>query len=384
MTTFRYKPDKIKYRTSINTLDALHRKRVNEFEDKRTRISDLKSEIEKLEKQLIDFVKPPTTTTKVMCETIDTINEIKNRSVVKSALQKKKQDLYDIENNVSELEYYSQTNDILLDYYREITPIVPIGIGENIDYSANDNNGMDNVDMTNNFDPVKLEEIDELSEHFEITGQSDDGDSKNNSDDDSFSPDQLNGKSKLEQLNLLSQMKRKPRKITKRRARRTDTFNNKCILDFFSDKAPVKDIDENEDQYHDQDKDADSCEKQIVNKSVAVEDEIEEKGIEKTISNKATLLDEYMTLVDKTYISKERHQCIRMCMRCNTEKTLIQSEGFYVCQMCGEVEHTIIESEIPSHKDNATEKNRYPYKRVNHLIECIHVNVSNVSKIVYL
>ena len=41
---------------------------------------------------------------------------------------------------------------------------------------------------------------------------------------------------------------------------------------------------------------------------------------------------------------------VKMCNRCNSnvEKTLIHSEGIYVCQECGGFEYVIIESEVPS------------------------------------
>src|SRR5436309_1328834 len=104
MTTFRHKPDKIKYLTSINTLDTIHRKHVHEFESKRNKTNDVKGQITKLEEQLLQFEKTSGH------GDMNTVDDIKQRSNLKCAIQKLKRDLYDIENNVSELEYYSQTN----------------------------------------------------------------------------------------------------------------------------------------------------------------------------------------------------------------------------------------------------------------------------------
>ena len=63
---------------------------------------------------------------------------------------------------------------------------------------------------------------------------------------------------------------------------------------------------------------------------------------------------------------------IKICTDCSIEKTLIHSEGIYVCNQCGNFEYVIIESEIPSHKDSLNEKPKYPYKPINHLIEKIN------------
>lgn len=333
MTTFRYKPDKIKYLTSINTLDTVHRKYVSDFEERRRRIIDLKNEISNIETQLSQLDNP-----ELLTDSSYTLDDIKQRSELKTKLQKIHQELFDIENNISELEYYSQTNDILLDYYKEIV-------------------------------------CDQLNECI-------------NNHSDKTNTNKENSKSKLEELNLLSQKRRKPKKVTRRRVRKTDIINTKSILDFFNDKPVVKNKSESRtdsrnnlrndsrnDSYNDSCNNLRSDSHRNVpdlkpNLRPDLQSDLRsELQIEQIISNKATLFDDYMTLVDKTYTSKERRNVIRICTKCNVEKTLIQSEGFYVCQSCGEVEHAIIESEVPSHKDSITEKGRYPYKRLNHLTE---------------
>lgn len=99
-------------------------------------------------------------------------------------------------------------------------------------------------------------------------------------------------------------------------------------------------------------------------------DEESEQPVEEVTSNRATLQDEYLTLIDEGYVcSKMKYNPIKRCTECDVEMTLIQSEGMYVCQECGESNYIIIESEIPSHKDAINEKPKYPYKKINHLIE---------------
>lgn len=348
MTTFRYKPDKIKYLTSINTLDTVHRKHVSEFEFRRKKISDLKSEITVIESKLSQLEKPESKSDP------NTIDDIKKRSELKTRLQKINQDLFDIKNNVSELEYYSQTNDILLDYYNEMVAIQPINSSENVEYSPSND--------TNKYDQINLERSDcsDMADHFKVIHDNDDNTNR------TFTKKI----SKLEELNLLSQKRRKPKKITRRRVRKTDIVNTKSILDFFNDKSEKQEI------LYENEEDESS-----------VKESPSQSSIEQTVSNKATLFDDYMTIIDKTYVSKERRNVIRICTnpKCGgVEKTLIQSEGFYVCQKCGEVEHAIIESEVPSHKDSITEKSKYPYKRLNHLVESTeHIYGYSISNISY-
>ncbi|AYV80937.1 MAG: late transcription factor VLTF3-like protein [Harvfovirus sp.] len=327
MTTFRYKPDKIKHLTTINTLDTLHRKRVLEFESRRKRCADIRSEISKLESDQSQMEKPIERGEKG--ET-NTVIDIKQRSYIKSQIQKLKQDLYDIENNISELEYYSQTNDILLDYYHEEFPNNST-MGDNGDYSE------------------AYEQQQEMREMQELTEDS--MNDTEQSEMDNASKDR-GGKLKLEELNYRSQQKRKPKKVTKRRARKNDLQNKKSILDFFSDKA------------------ADEGTEEETKEPESKEEQKESVCIEQEVTNKATLFDYYMTLIDKTYIAKNKRNSLRICTKCNIEKMLMRSDGFYVCQECGEVDNAIIESEIPSHKDSVVEKHNFPYKRSNHLSEC--------------
>ena len=361
MTTFRYKPDKIKYLTSINTLDTQHRKRVTEFESRRKRSADIKNEISKLENDLCQLENP------IEKGVSNSIIDIKQRSHIKTTLQKLKQDLYDIENNISELEYYSQTNDILLDYYYELIP----------------NDDMANCDFGKENSSEKIEEVPIFVQPSQPLVQQattplvykigNPDESETNEDNDISEPEkqddsklnplkQVSGIQKLDELNQQSQQKRKPKKVTKRRVRKTDIINSKSILDFFSDK--ISEESEEEDKRISADEK--SCQVPV-NDANQKEDATKGSSIEQEVSNKATLFDYYMTLIDKSYVS--RRNIIRTCTKCNVEKTLIQSEGFYVCQNCGEVEHAIIESEVPSHKDSVIEKHIFPYKRMNHLSE---------------
>jgi predicted RNA-binding Zn-ribbon protein involved in translation (DUF1610 family) len=99
-------------------------------------------------------------------------------------------------------------------------------------------------------------------------------------------------------------------------------------------------------------------------------EEVLENNISKIINERGTLKEQYLSLTDSKYMcEKVKLSPIKKCTSCNIEKTLIHSEGIYVCQDCGKFEYVIIESEVPSHKDSLNEKPKYPYKTINHLIE---------------
>jgi predicted RNA-binding Zn-ribbon protein involved in translation (DUF1610 family) len=97
---------------------------------------------------------------------------------------------------------------------------------------------------------------------------------------------------------------------------------------------------------------------------------ISTEPIKKIIHEKGKLRDQYLTLIDSSYAcNKVKLSPIKLCEQCKEELTLIQSEGMFLCQKCGDATYVIIESEIPSHKDTINEKRKYPYNPINHLIE---------------
>ena len=155
MSTFKCKPDKVKYQDCIGTLDTIHKKTASEFNFRRNNVNDLKQRRDSLENEL-----------KVLKiqDFSDSLAFIKKRSSTKDELLKIKNDIYDIENNVSELEYYSKIDEILFDYYNDnknnihsakhINDIVNnINYSEYVDYvdSSNneDNNNQNNQNQNN-------------------------------------------------------------------------------------------------------------------------------------------------------------------------------------------------------------------------------------------
>lgn len=92
----------------------------------------------------------------------------------------------------------------------------------------------------------------------------------------------------------------------------------------------------------------------------------------KTPKSRAFLHDKYLKVINGYSSIFEHDNDIKYCLKCNTERILVQTEGVYVCPSCGEVESALIESDIPNYKDSNTEKTSYPYKRLNHFIEWLN------------
>lgn len=141
---------------------------------------------------------------------------------------------------------------------------------------------------------------------------------------------------KLKYLNQLSQQSRKIKKPVKKRRLAQNIPTVKSILQFLPEPVTGNVIEKTEKQ---------------------------------TIS-RATLQDKYLMLVDKNYAcEKSRASNILLCSQCDIEKILIHAEGRYVCKICGETEILLMENETPNNKDMTCEKQKYPYKKSNHLRE---------------
>ena len=133
-------------------------------------------------------------------------------------------------------------------------------------------------------------------------------------------------------LNKINQQNKKVKKIVKKRFAESDGPKNKSIINFFG-------IDNNE-----------------LNKNTLSRNNIQDKYISLVTENS----DKY---------KNNKLNLIVQCSVCKVEKILFRSEGCYACPKCGEVEYIAIDSEIPSHKDSINEKQKYPYKKINHLKE---------------
>ena len=300
-STFKYKPNKIKYLNNVNTLDNTHRKMLAEFEQAKI---DQPIKLKKIEKFTAQLNALETKNKELL-----TPKDIQLRSQLKDDIKKLHHNLDD--NEQKEIEYYSKVNDVIFDYYDIVERIS----GQNTESQQT---------QPNQQAPPQQQQL-----------------------------QQAQPNSQLDLLNKLSQQKRKEKRPTKKRQKCLTVKSNTTIpapkisiLDFFIPKPP-----DNPDNLTDKSADTDPRFKQV--------------------SNKASLYNEYMMLTDTSYNSgkKQKYNPLKTCDKCHIDKTLVHTEGIYLCIGCGEVEPVIIESEVPNYKDPVQEKPSYAYKRRNHCIE---------------
>lgn len=379
MSSFKYKPEKIKYVSNIDTLDELHQQHVKEFNDLYVTVESKKEELKKLKNQMLLYEKKD--------KSKFDFADIKQKAIIKENIETLEKEINDIDHKTTELDYYSKTNDILFEYF------------DIIDTSQYKENNLDNIhklDQNNTVNTVNT--VNTIN---------------------------MNSSNKLIELNMQSQKKRKIKKPTRKRIKNveqklqqsimlylmTDNKNSSNLSIQNNDVMKVESC--NNDIDNDNSANSDDNNNIVVNISNNINmdnkennennenvenikniDNVEnvetientsdirnteknkdflKEDTEKIIANRATLKDEYLSILDRSYVNnKFKKYTIRTCSRCNVELMLIQSEGSYVCQYCGETEHIIIESEVPNHKEAANEKPRYPYKRQNHAVEWLN------------
>lgn len=112
MSTFRYKPKK-SYSSSknITTLETEHKKKEDYFTNRKDSLPEKKIELEKYIEELKKL------NNKNPSKYND--DDIQNKAKLKDKITDLEKEINIIENNVEEINYYSKTCDILLDYYNE-------------------------------------------------------------------------------------------------------------------------------------------------------------------------------------------------------------------------------------------------------------------------
>lgn len=323
MTSFKYKPPKIKFLNKIDTLDGIHKtykvsfdKNRNELIKKKTLLVELRNEYNRTEKTKLN------------------VSDIKKRSQIKCDIESLENDIHNIENNLLEMDYYGKTGKILMDYYEIIGRM-----------------------LSSNQDSDEKETI-----------------IKN----------ETNISQELENLNKLSQQRRKLKKPTKKRLKYNNNIQKKSIIDFFKEQendnlnetASVSSDEHIYETYDDLILD-DNINNNNTNNHKMVDivknkndniDEIINENSNIIVNNRAELFDKYLNLInknDKIVIHNQSY----ICEKCKVDRIINQSEGSIVCPLCGETSYIIIECETTNFKDPVIEKPAYPYKRANHLSE---------------
>jgi hypothetical protein len=90
--------------------------------------------------------------------------------------------------------------------------------------------------------------------------------------------------------------------------------------------------------------------------------------------NRASLLDEYLSITDKDYINDNIDNNIALkCEHCHSmEKTILHNDSISVCNKCFSVQNLLTDNEKPSYKDPPKEISYFSYKRINHYQEWLN------------
>lgn len=310
-SSFKYKPNKVKYLQSVNTLDRDHKLYIATYEKDLNSVGTKRKELDKLHKELDRMNK--------LSRNDITNIDLKKKITLKEKIKKINEYIDNLENDTDILNYFSNQHDILFEYY------------------DNENNELNKQKF---YDEQNREQKKEISDNDEKLSAD-----KEELSLDTHNKDNLHSES-LKELSRQSQLKRKLKKPTKKRSKVTDVKTSQNIFNFFNTST-----DTNKDT------------SEIQNNSV--------NNIEKSVTNKASLYDEYLILNGKNKYSRKKHNYL-WCSDCNAEKVLVQSDGICVCKICGKFDEIIMESDVPNYKEIGTEKPAYPYKRLNHLIECLN------------
>ncbi len=318
MSTFKIKHDRNKTRVHINTLDETHKKIMNDFEKKRSTLPSKKKKLETLQNQLakLDNSNPSEYS----------LDDIKRKADLKTEIGDLQEQIYDIENDISELEYYSKTGNIIMDYY----------------------------------DIIEMNDHDLYQQYPELKEQKEENDNTKEL-------------GKLDKLNMMSQTTQKKKKIAKKRKRGNKPVATSSIIDFMNaEKKPESIVESEVETEQETEQTTEVSEKEPT--------QLVQQPPQQDSINKAKLMDQYMMLIDSDYlIGKNNAILIKRCAGCDMDKTLIHAEGIYVCQMCGEAEPVIIDSEKPNYKESVPDnKPSLPYRKSNHLNEWLKNNIEVV------
>jgi hypothetical protein len=331
---FKQKLHKIKFSQDSKTLDELYKDKIMKFDNSQKEIDLLNKKIILMKKKISFLENQANQENK---EDIKEQINFNKKKITKYENEKKKLEIL-----FNQLEFFDKTKDILIQYF------------DNKNFNNYENMSSELITniVTNNIKESNLSNkgIDDIS----------DNDISNNdiTNQNSKSNDIMNRFATLNKISL-SKIKKK---LPVKKRHNLPKIQNKTIFDFLYNKND--DIDNNKDNNKDNNDNKDN------NKDDNKDNNKNNKDIKKVVHEKGTLRDQYLTLIDSSYAcDKVKLSPIKMCLKCNEELTLIQSEGRLVCQLCGDTTYIVIESEIPSHKDSINEKRKYPYNPINHLIE---------------
>jgi len=97
---------------------------------------------------------------------------------------------------------------------------------------------------------------------------------------------------------------------------------------------------------------------------------VEEDNISrKTVQDKSSLVDKYMSIINKKYVRNVEDENIEMCKVCNNQMICLQQDAIMICNLCGYQELLLVEQNRPILKQNTKDTSHFCYKRINHFRE---------------
>jgi uncharacterized Zn finger protein (UPF0148 family) len=305
MSMFKHKPSKLKYRSDTITLDEIHKDLMNKMD----------SNYQKLE-----YLS-------------------KTRDLIVDYYEKLSGNQYDINCIDEEVNKCNPKNFELVDIKKEIEQCTNENETqqENIFSLRNRSNDNENNEENN-------ENNESCDDYYNMQNNNNDdcNDCEENKNEDNVNIS-IFSSNPGDELRLLNEMSRKHRKTKKPVKKRKGGGNDVCgksIFQFFSN--------------------GDKEEESLTNDC----DDVLEK------MNRAKLQEKFLFIVDKSFAcSHVKVQKNIICDKCNKEKVLFSSEGNYICKNCGETENIVMETENNNYKETNYEKQKYPYKKINHLKE---------------
>lgn len=350
---FKFKPDKIKYLSTIDTLDSSHKKIINGINKKRDDVPKKEKKLLKLKNDLKNLD----------LKNSDLEDYINVRTKLVDEINLLTEEIEKIDNYEDELEYYEKTHEILFNYYDIIDGHKVVSTDNINNNSINNINSqfdfpISDIEINSDFKPVSNLNSD-LHSDIEITKNTNQYINNNQVKKDDWDLDGIEifkknaEPSKLDILNQMSKLKRKEKKTTKKRVKNVETLikdNNNNIFDYLEGKNNTND--QNNKIY---------IENTIINN-------VTNLPKENPKYDRASLFEDYKILLDGYPTQKKIN---KPCLNCGPQinKALIYSEGIYVCLICGDVEKCIVENEVSNYKDPMIEKPTFPYKRKNHFCE---------------
>ena len=92
-------------------------------------------------------------------------------------------------------------------------------------------------------------------------------------------------------------------------------------------------------------------------------------SVKENVIDKSSLVDKYMSIINKKYVRNVEEEDIEMCKNCKNQMTCLQHDAIIICNICGYQELLLVEQNRPILKQNTKDTSHFSYKRINHFRE---------------